>query len=269
MSLHALDLHEFGAMRAGRALGDPLSLGIAAGTVLGVVGPNGAGKSSLLGAIAHSGVAHYGVARYGELDLSRLRSRERATVISLLAQDLGAPEELRVRELVEIGARASGSPDHASARARALEQLGLAHLSERRYGTLSGGQRQLAHIARVLAQNTPVVVLDEPTSALDLAHQRAVEQTMRRLGNEGKIVIAALHDLSLALNACTDVLLLDLGGGSHAGDPHEVLHPERVYAAYGVRTTIHTTPQGRRYLATDDDEFSPRTTPTTRTKEIR
>jgi len=106
-------------------------------------------------------------------------------------------------------------------------------------------------IARVLAQDTPIVIFDEPTSALDLFHQRAVEQIMRRLGGEGKIVITALHDLSLALNACTQILLLSSDGESYAGSPADVLRPDLVHAAYGVHTTIHTTPHGRRFLSTD------------------
>jgi len=243
-----LDLASFGARRNGRALSRPLTLSVPAGTVLGVVGPNGVGKSSLLGAIAHSGVQSYGRMAYGGADLSRLGPRRRARIVSLLSQDLRAPDELRVRELVQVGAHSSGRPHPAAAVEESLDELGIGDLAERSFGSLSGGQRQLAQIARVLAQRTPVVVVDEPTSALDLFHQRVIEQTLRRLGNEGRIVIAALHDLSLALNVCTKILLLDPEGGSHSGDPVEVLRPELVHAAYGVRTAIHTTPQGRSFL---------------------
>lgn len=250
--LRPLELTEFGAIRGSVALSDPLSLRLEPGTVLGIVGPNGVGKSSLLAAIAHSGVASYGRAAFGDEDLGGLRAKRRAQVVSLMAQDHGAPGELCVSELVGVGAWASGRAHPAEAVAAAIARAGVSHLADRRYGTLSGGQRQLVQLARVLAQNTPIVIMDEPTSALDLAHQRAVEQIMRGLGNQGRIVIAAIHDLSLALNACTRVLLLDPGGASHSGPPQDVLGADRVFAAYGVRTTIHTTPQGRRILAADD-----------------
>lgn len=248
---NTLTLDSFGAFRGGRALSDPLDLRLLPGSVLGVVGPNGVGKSSLLGALAHAGVHSFGRVHLGARDLTVLTPRERARTISLLAQDLRAPDELQVHELVAVGAHASGRRDLTGAVDSALGEAGIPDLAARRFGTLSGGQRQLVHLARVLAQDTPIVIFDEPTSALDLFHQRAVEQTMRRLGNDGKIVITALHDLSLALNACTQILLLGTDGGSHAGAPAEVLGPELVHAAYGVHTSIHTTPHGRRFLSTD------------------
>ena len=248
-----LRLTGFGAFRGGRALSDPLNLRLSGSTVLGVVGPNGVGKSSLLGALAGTGISHFGSVSLGDRDLVRMPARQRARVVSLLTQDLRAPDELLVRQLAEIGAWASRRPDPREAAEEALAAMGIADLADRRYGTLSGGQKQLAQFARVLAQDTPVIVLDEPTSALDLFHQREVEQQMRRLGNEGKILIAALHDLSMALNTCTRILLLDRSGKSSSGAPAEVLRPDLVHAAYGVRTTIHTTTSGRQFIAPSDE----------------
>lgn len=244
-----LNLLSFGAMRGGTALASPLTMRLDPGTVLGVVGPNGVGKSSLLQALAGAGVSSYGEVRYGDLPLQRMRARDRARIVSLLAQDTGAPDELLVHELVAVGALAGGRSDLAGAVDLALEHAGIGHLAGRRFGALSGGQQQLVQLSRVLAQDTPVVVLDEPTAALDLLHQRAVEQTMRRLGNDGKIVIAAVHDLSLALNSCTRVLLLDRAGGAHLGEPRDVLAAEHVHHAYGVHTEIHTAPGGRHILS--------------------
>ncbi|SJN08218.1 probable iron ABC transporter, ATP-binding protein [Leucobacter sp. 7(1)] len=240
-----LSFADFAAVRSGRALSEPLSLEVPAGSVVGLLGPNGAGKSSLLAAIAQAGVASRGRCAHGGLDLGALRPRERAQHLALLPQDLAAPAEFLVHELVAVGARAAAHPDPATAVATALERAGIADLAQRRFGTLSGGQRQLSHLARVLAQDTPIVLLDEPTSALDLAHQRAVEHTIRRLAAEGRTVVTALHDLSLALNVCSTVLLLDRDGAALSGPPQLVLHPDHLHRVYGVRTETHRTPSGR------------------------
>lgn len=251
-----LQLDGVQAVRRGRPLSSPISLRCVPGTVLGVVGPNGAGKSSLLGAVTHTGVTTTGTVRYGGDELGALDGRRRARTVSLLAQDNRAPDELLARDVVRVGARAGlrdarGVEEACDA---ALAATGVAELAGRRFGTLSGGERQLVQLARVLAQDTPVVVLDEPTSALDLAHQRAVEGVVRTLAGGGRIVLVALHDLSLALNVCTRILLLDGSGGWREGAPREVLHPENVHAVYGVRTTVHTTPGGRAFLALADPD---------------
>lgn len=256
-----LELDRVQAVRRGRPLSSPISLCCAPGTVLGVVGPNGAGKSSLLGAVTRTGVTTTGVVRYGGVPLGSLDARRRARTVALLAQDNRAPDELLARDVVRVGARA-GLPDGGGveqACEAALAATGVAELAGRRFGTLSGGERQLVQLARVLAQDAPVVVLDEPTSALDLAHQRAVEGVVRGLAARGRIVLVALHDLSLALNACTRVLLLDGAGGWREGAPRDVLHPENVHAVYGVRTTVHTTPGGRAFLALADHDPAPDT----------
>ncbi len=245
----------WGAMRAGRRLSDPIDLGLFPGTILGVVGPNGVGKSSFLAALAHTDVPSVGTMHIGRTNLSTLRARDRARVISFLPQDLAAPRELLVSELVQVGAFAGGRTDPAAATQAALAEAGIEHLADKLYGTLSGGQKQLAQIARVLAQDTPIVILDEPTAALDLFYQGEVERLMRVLSEAGKIVIVALHDLSLALNSCTQVLLLSADGSAHAGRPTEVLNDAHVLAAYGVHSSIYTTDGGRRYLAAHPPRF--------------
>lgn len=252
-----LKLQNFTAKRGGRSLSAPLSFTIEPGSVFGILGPNGVGKSSLLAALSHAGVDHTGEVTFGQSPICRTRPKHRAKTISMLTQELGAPEELRVQELVEVGARASGVSNIGACAREALRELGIHDLAGRRLGSLSGGQRQLAQLARVIAQNTPIVALDEPTSALDLRHQHAIAHTMHRMSSEGKIVLTAVHDLNFALSFCTHVLLLAPSGAAHIGAPAEILRPAFIYEAYGVHSEIHTTSSGKPYFFTHDVEPSP------------
>lgn len=234
--------------RGGRTLSDPIDLPLEAGSVLAVVGPNGVGKSSLLAAMARTGVDARGGIYVGGVNLARASARTRGRLLALLAQDSAGPEQLLVRELVTIGARAGGHGADRSTVTSALFAAGVGHLADRRMGTLSGGQRQLAQLARVIAQDTPLVILDEPAAALDLRHQLRVEQVVADLAARGRVVIAAVHDLGFALTAATHALLLTPAGRVHSGAPADVLSERAIGDAYGVSTARYTTTSGRTIL---------------------
>lgn len=229
----------------GDALFDPLTVDLAPGTLLGIVGPNGAGKSSLLGAIAGTGVPRRGGALFGGASLHAMSSRRRAATVSLMTQDSTAPNELRAIDVVRIGARVAASrPASITARARAaLETLDIEHLAERVCSTLSGGQRQLVQVARVLAQGAPVMLLDEPTSALDLGHQLTVMHALHEHAASGHIVIVTMHDLTQALRWTTHTALVARGTVT-VGRPHDVLTPDVVRSVYGVEAEVFDSPSG-------------------------
>lgn len=244
-SAQTLRLDNLTAIR-GKALFTPLTLSLSPGTLLGIVGPNGSGKSSLLSAIAGTGVASTGRVRLGESDIRTLPSRRRAAALALMAQDSTAPNELRAVDIVRIGAHA-GSTVHSSTSTerahKALAELDIADLANRVCSKLSGGQRQLIQVARVLAQDSPIMLFDEPTSALDLAHQLAVMHALQARAAAGHIVIVTMHDLTQALRWSTLIALV-AGGRVEVGAPNAVITPDQVRRAYGVEAEVFDSPAG-------------------------
>lgn len=238
---------------------DPFDLRCTPGTITGVIGPNGSGKSTLLSGLAGTGVRTTGSIRYGDRDLAAIGVRERAGILAMVSQDSQRPNDLLVRDVVGIGAQAAqraargsgatAGPDAQERTEAAMARLGVDHLAERLFATLSGGQRQLVHLARVFAQDAPLMLLDEPLAALDLRHQIAVMDALHSQVAGGAMVVITLHDLSSAMRSCDRLLLLTGDGQSIEGTAAEVLRPEIIHRVYGVDTELYTSPAtGEQYL---------------------
>ena len=241
----ALEFESVAPRRGGRLLFAPFSASLEPGTFLGIVGPNGSGKSSLLSVVARTGVRATGAVRYGGSEIARMRSRERARVMALMTQDSYAPNELRVLDIVRVGALAGAAEGAVSATDRSLDalaQLGIRDLAARAYSTLSGGQRQLVQLARVLAQNSPVMLFDEPTSALDLHHHLTVMHALHERALAGHIVLITMHDLSQALRWSNRIAVI--AEQVRLGPPSEVLTPATIREVYGVETESFLSPSG-------------------------
>lgn len=228
----------------GRPLFEPISERVGPGTLFSVVGPNGAGKSSLLSAVVGRGVATSGRCHYDGRDIARLRPRRLARTVAYMGQDSFAPNDLRVRDVVAVGARAAGRPAGADDRSvAALARLGVAHLADRNYARLSGGERQLVQVARVLAQDCPLMLLDEPTSALDLSHQLTVMHALRERASAGAIVLVTMHDLTQALRWADRVAVIAAGRAT-IGPPEHVLTASLIREVYGVTAELFDSPSG-------------------------
>lgn len=226
------------------------------GALTGLLGPNGAGKSSLLRLVAGVTPPDAGTARLDDVDLLALGRRERARRVALVEQDSAAAVPLTVRDAVLLGRTPHGSRwgglsehDHAVAD-RALAEAGVSHFAARLVGTLSGGERQRVHLARALAQEPELLLLDEPTNHLDVHAQLDTLDVVRGLTGRGVTVVAALHDLNLAAQACDHVVLLDRGRVVAAGDVADVLRPEVLEPVYGVRCVVLTHPETGRPVLT-------------------
>ncbi len=220
------------------------------GEFFGVCGPNGAGKTTFLRLLGGLARPSFGKVMLKDKDLSDYAPRESARLVSYMHQDTQVPFDFSVREVVLFGRHPYASPlqGHSSADERiardCLMEVGCDHLADRAVNTLSGGERQRVMLARVLAQDTPVLLLDEPTSSLDIRYSIDVYETARQLARNGRLVIAVLHDLRAAARNCTRVCLMNEGTIVADGDPEEVLHEGHIAYVYGIKVQTFRNPAG-------------------------
>ena len=226
----------------GRLVVEEVDLEVPTGELLALVGPNGAGKSTLLAAISGERRPTSGRVLIGDRATHEYGSLELARTRSMLTQDNAVSFPFLVSDVVEMGrspwARTPDRERDAEAIDEATTRTDIAHLMGRRFTELSGGEKARVSLARVLAQDTPIVLLDEPTAALDLRHQEDVLRIARELASEGRTVVVVLHDLSLAGAYADRVALMENGRIRAHGTPVEVLTEQLVAEVYAVDVEV-------------------------------
>jgi iron complex transport system ATP-binding protein len=216
----------------------PRSFALARGTVVALVGPNGAGKSSVLKAIAGV-VPCSGTVRSGEHTLHS-SSRVRARTIAYLPQSPAAHWPMRARDLVALGRlphRAFGAALRAEDRAAieaAMRQTGVSTLAERAVDELSGGELARVQLARALAVQAPILLVDEPVAALDPYHQLEIMHLLADYAARDALVVAVLHDLTLAARFAHRVIVMNEGEVVADGSPEQVLSADTLRRYYRV-----------------------------------
>ncbi len=231
-----------------RRVGTGVSLTVGAGEALCLLGPNGGGKTTLfktmLGLLRPLG----GRILLDGIDLARLPRRDIARTIAYVPQAHAAFFPFSVRDVVLMGrasrlpAFASPGPADRAAAERALATLAIGHLAERIYTEISGGERQLALIARALAGEPRLLVMDEPTASLDFGNQARVLTQVRRLSELGIAVVLSTHDPGHAFLCADRVALLHGGRLVALGPPSETVTPETLRLIYGVAVAVVPLP---------------------------
>ncbi len=245
----ALALRGVEVRLSGRVVLAGVDLALAPGELLLLAGRNGAGKTTLLRTAAGLLAPVRGTVELAGRPLASLGRREVARQVACVAQETALPFPFTAGQLVllgrtpHLGLLAFESRADVAVAERALERLGLAALADRSVLELSGGERQLVHLARGLAQEAPVLLLDEPTAHLDLAHRALVLGCLRDLAAEGRALLVVSHDL-FAAGFANRVALLAEGRILAAGAPLDVIRPDHLRAAFGVETEVIATPAG-------------------------
>ena len=221
------------------------------GEFLSVLGPNGVGKSTLFRCILGRLDGYGGTITSDGDDLKTMPRREAARRMAYIPQIHTPTFSYSVIDTVLMGTARQLSPFAQPGKAQmkvamdALERVGAAHLAQRDFTRLSGGEQQLVLVARAIAQQAEILIMDEPTSALDYGNQLRVLQLVRELAGEGYGVLLSTHNPQHALTFATRTLALCDGYVAALGKPDEVLTPELVSKLYGVDVIFAETPAGR------------------------
>ncbi len=258
-----LEAHALDVRRGASLILHGVSLELRAGEALALVGPNAAGKSTLVRTLAGLLSPARGEVRLAGRPLRDWPRTRLAQQIALVTPDDDGPPALSVADRVALGRYPHRGPfrpllaDDRAAVARALEQTGIAPLARRRLGTLSAGERQLAALARGLAQEPRLLLLDEPAAHLDVGHQLSLFRVLDDVRACGVAVLAVVHDLARAAAWAERMLLLHDGRLTDAGAPDAVLRGQAAAAAFHVRVTAHVVPGRQHALYSFDEQSSP------------
>lgn len=230
-----------------KTLINDVSIGVHGGELVGVVGPNGAGKTTLLRALSGDVELSAGTVFIDDRPLGEFDARELARRRAVMPQSSYLPFLFTAREVVRMGrAPWEGERGEREHGAKLTEYaMGLTDTQDyaiRAYPTLSGGEQSRVTLARVLAQETPILLIDEPTAHLDLRHQHLVLQLARELASEGAAVVAVLHDLNLAAMYADTALVLHRGELVAAGPTEDSLHPETLSPVFGMDFVLQPHP---------------------------
>jgi iron complex transport system ATP-binding protein len=226
-----------------------IDLSVAKGDLVGIIGPNGSGKTTLLKASTRILKPWAGDVLINDRSIWDVSRKELAREIAVVSQGV-EPVSVTVYEYILLGRfpyyndfqLVESSKDEEIAH-KYMELTGTMHLKDAPMSEISGGERQLAQIARALTQEPEMVFLDEPTAHLDITHQVKVLDLIKHLNSAlGLTVLMVLHDLNLASEYCSRLALLDNGRIYKTGTPHEVLTYEVIEEVYKTPVVVEKNP---------------------------
>lgn len=217
------------------------------GMLIGIIGPNGAGKSTLVRTVLGLLRPDQGTVQFDDRSLGDLARRDIAQTLAYLPQGQTLHWPLSVERLVALGRIPHLSPmsrlteQDRDAVGKAMARANVLHLRDRTATELSGGERARVMLARALAVGAPGLIADEPLAALDPGHQFDVMDLLASEARSGNLVIAVLHDLTMAARYCDRIVMLDQGRIVAEGDPQKVLSAARLKEVYGIEASVDLT----------------------------
>lgn len=209
-------------------------------TVTAVIGKNGSGKSTLLSCL--TGESRYtGAIHFSDSDISLMSKRQRAATVAFLQQNLPVVP-ITVENLVAMGrtpyidiGKHLTEKDKVQIE-KAIVSIGIESIRHKKLSEISGGEKQKAYIAMVLAQNTRVVALDEPTTYMDVQYEKEFMSLLCELKEKHKkTLLVVMHDLSRAAEIADYILILNEGRVAFSGEKAEVIQSGKIESTFGVK----------------------------------
>lgn len=248
-----LEAEKISVSLGGKEILKDISFSLKPHTLTCIIGKNGSGKSTLLSALV-GGVKHRGMISFCEKNLAMLSQKERAKTVSLLPQSLPSvgltcEEIVRMGRMpyLDIGQRFSAEDEKAVE--KAIKRTDIKHLKEKRADRISGGERQKVYLAMVLAQQTRIMAFDEPATYLDAEHKKEVYEALKSLKrHEKKTVIAAMHDITEAVEMADNILFLDGGRLIFSGTAEACVNSGLIEKIFKVKKYEYEAEDGKRIL---------------------
>ena len=215
------------------------------GEIVGLIGPNGAGKTTIFNILSGSIKPNNGNVYINGVNIGNLSINQRSKLLAVAPQNPIFPEDMTVFELTALGRNpylrllSWESLNDNQLTIQSIDKVGLLELASKRLKYTSGGEKQLALIAMVICQDTPIILLDEPTSNLDIKNQLHIMDTISTIREtSNKTILINLHDLNLAAKYCDKIIFLKDGNVFSQGIPNEVITSENIRNVYGILVNI-------------------------------
>ena len=230
---------------AGKSIVKHVTLDVPEHKFSALLGANGSGKTTLLRAIYKTQKTDSGNVRLDGEDIARFSGKKIARRMAVMGQFNQINFDYTVMDIALMGRypfhtllEQEKDRDYELALG-ALEKVGMKDYRDRNFQSLSGGEKQRVVLARALTQNPKVLILDEPTNHLDIRYRIEILSIIKDLGIT---VLAALHDLSLAVQYCDYLYLMRQGEIVESGVPEEVMTPETIRRIFEVEAAVYPSP---------------------------
>ncbi len=243
------EIEDFSCGYPGKFVLEDISFEIPKGDFVGIIGPNGSGKTTLFKGISNEISTISGHSKLEGKLIQKMSLKEKAQNIAIVTQNIEVGS-MTVEEYVLMGRipyrtqfQFFETKNDVEIAQKYMDLTGVTPLKNKYMNALSGGEQQLAGIARALTQEPDLLLLDEPTSHLDITHQVQILNLIRRLSNKlGLTVLMIIHDLNLAGEYCDSLIMMQNGRLRKKGTPSEVLNYQDIEAVYDTVVITRTNP---------------------------